>query len=333
MLASLALFLALCNSGETVEPVVTLPHALLMQKSSGAPPFRIVLMKTDRTIIDLSEGLSPQWSPDGSKIAYWANSVAGLNEIFIMNSDGGNIRNLTNSPSIYEARPVWSPNGSMIAFDEEAPGSGKGVGVMTSQGTAGHSVPSNTSYSNPFWFPNGMSILFEKKVGSRREIHSVNSDGTGEAILASDTTSTFANGSISPSGAYFAYSRGDSSGLSYTALVIRNLTSGHEEEFPGAIIGSLWSPQSDWLYCTEAASNGHTIFRISPTSKVKQDLSRKSAGKTYNDILSSLSSDGKWLALSSDQSGSTLIYMMSADGSNRQQVTLDAQLTSPFWKP
>jgi len=250
-----------------------------------------------------------------------------------MDSDGSDLRNLTNSPAIYESRPVWSPNGSMIAFDEEAAGSGKGVGIMTAVGMDRRFVPSKNTYNNAKWFPDAGSLLFQKTVGSRVEIHSVNSDGTTEMTLASDTTKTFTNGSISPNGLYFAYSRSDSSQLIVNAIVIRDLASGHEDEFTGALIGTNWSPQSDWLYCTESSSGGMTIVRISPLGKIKQDLSQKPLGSRYNDIVSSLSSDGNWLAFSSDRSGPSLIYMMNAEGSNKQQVTFDPQLTSPFWKP
>ena len=328
----LAMVFAQCNTVETVESSINLPVPLLMQKSDGSS-FKIVVMRTDKSMTDLGGGLSPRWSPDGSRIAFWANSPTGLNDIFSMNSDGSDLRNLTASASIYESRPVWSPTGSMIAFDEDAPGTGKGVGIMNSDGTHRHFVSSKNSNNAPRWFPNGGSLLFQRAVGSRLEIHSVNSDGTGDTALSTDTTKSFANGSISPNGAYLSYSRGDTSSLTFTAMIIRDLATGHENEFLGAIIGYVWSPQSDWLYCTESTSRGNTIVRISPTSKVKEDLSQKPLGRGYNDIVSSLSSDGKWLAFSSDQSGSALIYMMDADGSNKQQITFDPQFTSPFWKP
>jgi Tol biopolymer transport system component len=328
----LALFVTECNSVEHVEPVANLPFPLMMQTST-ADSSKIVLMRTDRTIVDLAEGISPRWSPDGSQIAFWANTSSGLNEIFAMNSDGSNIRNLTNSPSRYETRPVWAPDGSLIAFDDEVLGGNRGIGIMKSDGVDRHFVSTNSSYNNVAWFPNGGSLLFQKAAGLRLEIHRVNADGTGDTSMTFDTTKTFANGKISPNGVYFSYSRGAISALTYTSMVIRDLTNGKEDEFPGAITGSFWSPQSDWLYCTETLVNGHTIVRISPTSKVKQDLSRKPAAVAYDDVVSSLSSDGRWLAFMSDRSGSDLIYMMSAEGNNQQPITHDPQFSWGMWKP
>ncbi len=96
-LGVLALVLAQCDTGETPEPVVNLPFALLAQRSSGNS-YTIVLIRTDRTVSDLAEGLSPRWSPSGNQVAFWTTTMAGVNEIFIVNGDGTDLRNLTNTP-------------------------------------------------------------------------------------------------------------------------------------------------------------------------------------------------------------------------------------------
>jgi hypothetical protein len=196
---ALALLFSQCNNAESVGSVTDLPFALLMNSGSTAP-FRIMVMQKDGSIIDLTEGIGPRWSPDGTRVAFWANTPGGLNEIFIMDSEGSNARNLTNSASSWETRPVWSPNGSMVAFDAEAIGSGKGLGIITSDGMERHFVPTGTPLTNSAWFPDGGSLLFHTVVGSRIQIHSVRSDGTGEMPLTSDTTVDFSGGKISPIG-------------------------------------------------------------------------------------------------------------------------------------
>jgi hypothetical protein len=51
----------------------------------------------------------PTWSPDGAKIAFTTNrGRPGDNEIFVMNADGSNPVDLTNSPA-NESDPDWQP--------------------------------------------------------------------------------------------------------------------------------------------------------------------------------------------------------------------------------
>lgn len=57
------------------------------------------------------------WSPDGTKIVTRRviNNKRN-NEVFVMNADGSDPVNLTNSPLDYDGWPVWSPDGSRICF-------------------------------------------------------------------------------------------------------------------------------------------------------------------------------------------------------------------------
>jgi Tol biopolymer transport system component len=329
---SVAIILTNCNRAVDTDLVGNLPLPLLMQKDTvGAP--RIVRMDEDRTIVNLGEGIAPRWSPDGTQIAFWANTPDGLNEIFIMNSDGSFVRNLTNTPARYEQRPVWSPDGSMIAYDDEVLGGGKSLGIMNVDGTNRHFVQSDAYTNYAVWFPDGQSLLFQRVVGSRIEIQRVSKDGTGDTTMTFDTAMTCANGRVSSNGLYFSYSRGGISTGTYTELVIRDLTNGKEDEYPGAIVGSFWSPESDWLYCTDISPGGHMMFRINPKNKMKQDLSRKPVGMSYDDGVLALSSDGQWLAFSSNRTGSTLVYMTPAVGGYQEQITTDPHYRGVMWKP
>ncbi len=63
-----------------------------------------------------------QWSPDGSQIVFISlEGVYGIPELsttalFIMNSDGSNLRPLINSPEIFVSSPAWSPDGQFITY-------------------------------------------------------------------------------------------------------------------------------------------------------------------------------------------------------------------------
>ena len=60
----------------------------------------------------------PVWSPDGTKIAFQRAAVMGQTDIWVMNADGSNPVNLTNTLNQTESEqsPAWSPDGSRIAF-------------------------------------------------------------------------------------------------------------------------------------------------------------------------------------------------------------------------
>lgn len=63
----------------------------------------------------------PNWSPDGTKIAFQADRdiPVGNTEIYVMNADGSNQKRLTNYPG-HDDWPDWSPDGSQIVFSRGA---------------------------------------------------------------------------------------------------------------------------------------------------------------------------------------------------------------------
>ncbi|MCP4419300.1 MAG: hypothetical protein GY805_22020, partial [Chloroflexi bacterium] len=56
------------------------------------------------------------WSPDGENIVFEVvQPSSGFNDLFLINADGSNPRQLTFHPAS-DSEPVWSPDGSQIAF-------------------------------------------------------------------------------------------------------------------------------------------------------------------------------------------------------------------------
>ena len=88
---------------------------------------------------DLFDAEMPSWSPDGKKIVYAddRNIVDGsVNwEIYVMNADGTDQINLTNSPrATGDFEPSWSPDGSKITFASYRDGNWE-IYVMNADGT------------------------------------------------------------------------------------------------------------------------------------------------------------------------------------------------------
>lgn len=82
----------------------------------------IFVMNIDGTnLTDLGIGNRPRWSFDSSKIIYMIAEDDGhdytSSDIYIINADGTQKRNLTNTSDLMEMNPCFAPDGKSIVFD------------------------------------------------------------------------------------------------------------------------------------------------------------------------------------------------------------------------
>ncbi|MDY7039774.1 MAG: hypothetical protein SVX38_02805 [Chloroflexota bacterium] len=97
---------------------------------------------------------SPAWSPDGKRLAFMADQEDGNSEIYVVDSDGSNWKNLTNSPAV-EADPSWSPDGQKILFISDRDGHAQ-VYVMDADGSnVTRLTHDEYEYARPVWSPAG----------------------------------------------------------------------------------------------------------------------------------------------------------------------------------
>jgi Tol biopolymer transport system component len=117
----------------------------------------------------------PSISPDGSKIVWrrvlptGGNSSSGRNsEIFVMNRDGSDPMNMTNSPA-FDGYPSWSPDGMKIAFASNRNGKTRGnfhIYIMDSDGSNVTKILDNDALvedARPIWSPDGSKIIFNRQ--------------------------------------------------------------------------------------------------------------------------------------------------------------------------
>lgn len=82
---------------------------------------------------------APARSPDGSRIAFESDSnrlgtnPEGDREIFVMNADGGDVRQLTRN-AIHDEGPAWSPDQTMLAYTSGPDNEHGDIQVMTADG-------------------------------------------------------------------------------------------------------------------------------------------------------------------------------------------------------
>lgn len=101
----------------------------------------------------------PAWSPDGRHIAFRRMLGETNSEVFLADSDGTNIRNLTNHPA-FDGWPAWSPDGQYLAFASNRDGDYQ-IYVMRADGSAVHLVARSTGRGTaPKWSPDGRAIYF-----------------------------------------------------------------------------------------------------------------------------------------------------------------------------
>jgi Tol biopolymer transport system component len=96
---------------------------------------------------------SPEWSPDGLRIAYTTDAGAG-NDLYVVDRDGANVQRLT-SGKAFETDPDWSPDGATIAYARGTAGSfSSEVWLMRASGGCQRRL---TAGGEPSWSPDGPS--------------------------------------------------------------------------------------------------------------------------------------------------------------------------------
>jgi TolB protein len=205
----------------------------------------------ERTLTTVAKADDPSWSPDGSKVVFVSerfNPETRLDEedIFVMDADGSNKTNLTNSPNRY-SDPAWSSTGK-IAFTRHDPEKSRVYVMDASPGS--EQVPIGPiGSSHPTWNPEGTRVAFTCCVYERAdsEIYLIDSDGS-DLVQLTDNDTQEGSASWSPNGdAIYYASHGDVHVLDLDRRRSRRLTCvepGYESYTSPDFRPGTWSPQA-----------------------------------------------------------------------------------------
>ncbi len=225
----------------------------------------------------ITEGLSwdvqPRFSPDGSRIAFTSDRGGGDN-IWVMNADGSDKRQVTEEDFRLLNQPSWSPDGRFIAAKkhyttERSAGTGE-VWLYHVSGGGGVQVVERANerlqkeLGEPTFAPDGSAIyytrnttpgnIFEYAQDSQSGIFAIERHdlATGEVTTAVSGYGGAVRPTPSPDGKQLAFVRRDKD---QTQLWVKDLASGRERMIYGKLdldVQETWAvtgvyPNMDWL--------------------------------------------------------------------------------------
>ena len=196
----------------------------------------------------------PAWSPDGRRIAFVSDrkgeSEQGLlltNDIFVMNTDGSGVEQLTSSQRpMFAGDPAWSPDGSSLAFNMLDSDDFSRIYVLElSSGQVRLLTPHDGVSWGPSWSPDGRWIAYIE-TGDFAESHvwRISTDGGDSRQLTSDQFFR-ATPTWSPDGARIVFAREERPAVSYYDLYAIPAEGGAGEQLtddPAADRDPCWAP-------------------------------------------------------------------------------------------
>jgi len=258
-------------------------------------------------------GQGPTGEPDDGAILF-SSSRDGDFEIYVMDADGGAVRQLTHNASrganeADDYEPSWSPDGNRVAFVSTRDREGDGfesleIYVMRADGSGETRLTSTQDgEADPGWSPDGESLLFARRRAPNEdefELALMRPDGTGlRQLLAIDG---YGSGVFSPDGTRLAFSRcgpeDDESDCEIWVAESGGSRARKLVDSDGWDAGPAWSPDGRRIaFVSDRDRNGDCFFH--------------------------------------DCSGHNgEIYVMNADGSEQRRLTDDpGDDGSPTWSP
>lgn len=168
------------------------------------------------TVVTSKEPLmSPEWSPDGSKLAY-VTFENKKSQVVVHDLRSGS-RKVVGALKGHNGAPSFSPDGSRVAFASNQDGL-LNIYVTGVGGGSPRQLTSNAgNNTEPSWSPDGGAILFTSDRAGTPQVYMMSSSGGGASLMGGN-----GSGKISADGKNLIMVAGDK-------IVKRDLTSGSTE--------------------------------------------------------------------------------------------------------
>ena len=120
---------------------------------------------------DEAKDHSPAWSPDGEWIAFASLRDSLYWELYLIRSDGTDLRRLTWWEDASDLSPTWSPDGSRLAFASKRDGNWEIYTMDRDGGNLVRLTEHPEDDTNPAWSPDGGRIAFVSTRDGYAEIY------------------------------------------------------------------------------------------------------------------------------------------------------------------
>jgi TolB protein len=262
---------------------------------------------------------------------YFTSTRSGHKEIWAMDADGGNQRQITKFNNITKF-PSISPDGTKIAFTSWAKGQ-PAIFVFSVDPVRDLRYYNQNASVNqsPSFMPDGKRIIYASSAGTRCcRIYVANLDGTGYRPISSSSAIEVEPKVNPKTGNDIVFTSGRSGPqqiyrMNMDGADLERLTPGN-----GEASNPSWNPNGQQIAFawTQGYSTGaFNIFIMDITTKEYIQLTH-GEGKNENP---SWSPDGTHLVFASTRAGRSQIFTMTADGKQVKQLTTAGENMTPVW--
>ena len=276
---------------------------------------------------------------DGTGVGNQGGTIAfvserdGNEEIYVMNADGSNQRNISNNSSADRA-PAWSPDGTQIAFVSNRDGNFQ-IYVMNADGTNLRKISnSSRSLSSPAWSPDGTQIAYDVFL----QIYVMDADGSNQRNISNNSLEA-RDPAWSPDGTQIAFVSNRDDNSNAQIYVMDADGSNQRNIFTSSLDFSTlfhptWSPDGTQIAFEESGELG--IYVVDADGSNEREISRDPfafySSPTWSPDGTQIAFSFKSFVVGSDENRQ--IYVMNANGSNQRNISnSDGADRDPAWKP
>jgi Tol biopolymer transport system component len=257
--AVLTCALGTCKGDAGTAPPTAYAYDLVVERregTSGAPDLYVLDLGTGgerRLLATGLGGMQPAASLDGANIAFVRADAEFNSEIFVVDRNGANPRNVSNNAEA-DVMPAWSPNGQRLAFVTDRAGV-QDIFVVNADGTGLRRLtptdpsPAVTFENWPAWSPNGQLVAYSSTIDGTPDIWTIAVDAqTVTLARLTGTVDADTHPTWSPTGDRIAFERRDAT-TGDADIAILTLATGVVEVIrrPGQQINPSWSPLGDLI--------------------------------------------------------------------------------------